>query len=254
MINVDIFKPTYLLLRYFVAITAVLLVEQLVQPLLEERLQGHPQLSTCWTLLKLSILLWCLAPISYNGSDLTFDFVLAPLVRLAKVGGECCKDISLKATEIVIDITPIIIDTTLETGGKVLEAGSIYLATAADATYQLMTIAAEVTKVGAINMVEFLIIATEVIIDKSCTLADLVAISLQEAIHSEAVRNFVSFVTASIGELGHFCHFVAMASKEVFFTSLSTGERFRLLAPLLKVDHQGGTRLFSEVVRGAMSA
>ena len=105
-------------------LTIGLLVEQLIQPLLLSGLQGHPHLSTCWTLLKLTFILWCLAPITYNGSDVTFDYVLAPLVPLAKYGVDFCMDLSLKATQFLLDITPIIINTSLETGTRVLETAA----------------------------------------------------------------------------------------------------------------------------------
>ena len=42
-------------------------------------------------LLKITFLVWCLVPLNFNGSDLLFDYVVAPVHWLITTGLELCR-------------------------------------------------------------------------------------------------------------------------------------------------------------------
>jgi len=63
------------------------------------KLQTKPWVLTSYNLFKLGLIVWCLAPTQYNGSDLTYNNVLAPLFHLSK-----------NFSHNLIDSTPIVID------------------------------------------------------------------------------------------------------------------------------------------------
>ena len=65
--------------RYWVVLSFFLLLELLLDhlPLIHQK----RWLSFPYHLLKLSFIIWCLAPITHNGSDLTYETVIAPAIE-----------------------------------------------------------------------------------------------------------------------------------------------------------------------------
>ena len=99
--------------RYFVVLSVVLTLDLLVFLLLKST--SSPRLVSAWRLLKLFMLLWCLAPSNhYNGSDVIFDHVVGPFVRNT--------GLLLKATQKLLShVGPIVLEKILENSGTVFE-------------------------------------------------------------------------------------------------------------------------------------
>ena len=68
--------------RFWCVLSLGLLLELLLD--CSNLLPARPHLSTCSTLLKVTLLLWCLAPGQHNGSDVTFSALLVPASNLSK--------------------------------------------------------------------------------------------------------------------------------------------------------------------------
>ena len=86
-------------------LSSALLVESLLDKL--QTFKERPKLLPVYSSLKLGFILWCLAPGAYNGSDITFNYMLSPLVQMGT-------DFGLKVARAVNNISPALLDNTLE--------------------------------------------------------------------------------------------------------------------------------------------
>jgi len=86
-------------IKYFIVLSFLLLLECLLDCCCCSKLQTKPWVSTSYKLFKLGLIVWCLAPTQYNGSELTYTHVLAPLFHLSR-------DVAFYFT----DVTPVVID------------------------------------------------------------------------------------------------------------------------------------------------
>jgi len=88
-------------IKYFVVLSVLLVLESVLDHV--SMLQTRPWVSTSYKLFKLVLIVWCLAPTQYNGSEITYTHVLAPLFNLSK-----------NVTLYITDVTPVVIDTVLD--------------------------------------------------------------------------------------------------------------------------------------------
>ena len=86
-------------------LSSALLVESLLDKL--QTFKERPKLLPVYRSLKIGFILWCLTPGAYNGSDITFNYILNPLVQMGT-------DFGLKISRVVSINGPVLLDNTLE--------------------------------------------------------------------------------------------------------------------------------------------
>jgi len=256
-------------IKYFVVVSILLVLESLLDHC--SMFQTKPWMSISYKVSKLVLIVWCLAPTQYNGSDITYNHVLAPLFHLYT-------DIALYLT----DVTPVIIykfvDDTV-TGLHILgervhtvaqysltglqyvackikcsfNIATEYFLTGAQFVFYIVTHytgqAIQHFKNGTQLFVEYF----SIIVGKICQYSQetyTIVKHILEKIAREIFKTFQKFgeilarlvcntvcsLKYSVGKIGEGSKAILMVSLDLLSKTRSTGEEYRLMSGLLKGD------------------
>jgi len=176
-------------LKYFVVISFGLVLE-----LVLDQLNIIPYSHKTYQLLKFGLILWCLAPTQYNGSDLTYTNVVAPVFEVTK-----------QAVQYIIHTTPIVLETSLEY------------------TLTFFEISLECLKLGGEYSVNAAMIVTEKIIELSYMTAGYCKLFAEYCI------NYTAVILGGIGQYSVELYHIIMFLLEVII-----GELYTLMSFLTK--------------------
>jgi len=253
-------------LKYWVVLSFALLLELL----LEHLLQNKKQCAIPFTVFKVLFLLWLVAPITWNGSDTTHDYVVAPLVGVTKEGGiqtglwvketaPVVKDAIITFAETAGLATYHFAGLTVEAigtaGGVTLDAISTFgsLALEGICTYGGLTLEAIYTFGGIVGeasclafsvAIENTLVFLEFTINGISNLASITFNGIKDALCSEVVSNTICTLKEAVLSL-------VFGVQALLKASLSNGEQYRLLAGAINniVGTSSNPRLFSEIIK-----
>merc|ERR1711971_601477 len=253
-------------LKYWIVLSFALLLELI----LEQLLQNKKKCAIPFTVVKVLFLLWLVAPITWNGSDTTHDYVIAPLVGLTKEGG-IQTGLWVAATAPVVkdaivtfgegaslasyNFATLTVEAVGTAGGVTLEAVTTFggLAFEGICTYGGLTLEAIYTFGGMVGEASCLafsatmensLVFLEFSIDGISTLASVTFNGIKDAVSSEVVFNTISVLKEVVIS-------VVVGVQALLKASLSNGEQYRLLAGAINsiVGTNSNPRLFSDIVK-----
>jgi hypothetical protein len=180
--------------RYWIVLSFGLLGEFLLDQLAIFR--QRPRLGAAYKILKISFVLWCLAPVTYNGSDIAFDHALGPLVKLGR-------EVFRQTARLVSYAAPIVLDKLFEHAEEVW------------------------------NVLEC---AFDLARDEACKLSDLLNKNLRDLICSEIFKKTAFVFIRKIRQFGTWTGEMVVAShaKSLEFLTKGTRKDPRLISTLVK--------------------
>merc|ERR1711971_689667 len=221
-------------LKYWIVLSSALLLELI----LEQLLQNKKQCAIPFTVVKVFFLLWLFAPITWNGSETTHDYVIAPLVGVTKEGGiqtsvwvaataPVVKDAIVtfgeEASLATYNFAALTVEAVSTSGGHALEGTCTYGGLTLEAIYTFGGMVGEVSCLAASATMENSLVFLEFSINGISTLASITFNGIKDAICSEVVFNTISAMQEAVIS-------VVVGVQALLKASLSNGEQYRLLA------------------------
>jgi len=253
-------------LKYWIVLSFALLLELL----LERLLQNKKQAAIPFTVVKVLFLLWLVAPITWNGSDTTHDYVIAPLVGATKEGGiqtglwvaataPVVKDAIVTfaeeaglatyhlgglTVEAIGTAGGVTLDAVTTFGGLALEGICTYGGLTLEAIYTFGGMVAEASCLAFSATIENTLIFLEFSINGISNLASITFNGIKDALCSEVVFDTICILKEAVVSL-------VVGVQALLKASLSNGEQYRLLAGAINniVGTNSNPRLFSEIVK-----
>jgi len=220
-------------LKYWNVLSFALVLELL----LEKLLFNKKSLAVPFNLIKVFTILWLLAPCSWNGSDLCHDYVIGPLVELAKEG---CIETALRMET----TAPVVRDAVLELGEQTGLAIYYFGQLSLEVTWVYGGIALEAICYASTVALENGQIFLEVSIDAASDLATIIIDWMKEGLSSDTIDGAIRMVQDTLETL-------LKDGNSLLKASFSNGEEYRILSSTLNniVGVNYNPRLFSDLVK-----